>query len=85
MEEIVNRAISAAGGLYKLAALLGVSPQAVVNWRSRGIPIGKCAAVETFTRGAVTRAEMRPADYWLIWPDLKAPKKSKRQPAAAEA
>jgi DNA-binding transcriptional regulator YdaS (Cro superfamily) len=24
--------------------------------------------------GKVTRQEMRPADYWLIWPDLPPPK-----------
>jgi DNA-binding transcriptional regulator YdaS (Cro superfamily) len=25
----------------------------------------------------VTRQEMRPDDYWLIWPDLPAPRKQK--------
>lgn len=84
MEDVVNRAIRAAGGLYKLAAILGVSPQAVVNWRSRGIPLGKCAAVEAATNGEVTRRQMRPADAHLIWPDLPAPKRAKRR-AAVEA
>lgn len=70
MEEVVNRAIKAAGGLYKLAALLGVSPQAVVNWRSRGVPLNKCAQVEAVTGGAVTRTELR-HDAHLIWPELR--------------
>lgn len=33
-----------------------------------------CSAVERLTCGAVTRQSLRPQDYWLIWPDLKAPK-----------
>lgn len=35
-----------------------------------------CTAIEKVTKKAVTRAELRPDDYWLIWPDLKAPKKT---------
>ena len=30
------------------------------------------------TAGAVPREQLRPDDYWLIWPDLKAPKKQKQ-------
>ncbi len=33
-----------------------------------------CVAIEKFTDGQVTRADLRPEDYWLIWPDLPAPK-----------
>lgn len=29
-----------------------------------------CAIIERATDGAVTRADLRPDDYWLIWPDL---------------
>jgi DNA-binding transcriptional regulator YdaS (Cro superfamily) len=29
-----------------------------------------CIAIERATSGAVTRKELRPKDYWLIWPDL---------------
>ena len=32
-----------------------------------------CVCIERLTKGAVTRAELRPRDYWLIWPDLSAP------------
>lgn len=34
-----------------------------------------CLAIERATNGQVTRAELRPDDYWLIWPDLSAPAK----------
>lgn len=37
------------------------------------MPIERCAAIERATQGAVTRQELRPDDYWLIWPDLPAP------------
>jgi DNA-binding transcriptional regulator YdaS (Cro superfamily) len=32
-----------------------------------------CLAIERATGGLVTRQELRPEDYWLIWPDLPAP------------
>jgi DNA-binding transcriptional regulator YdaS (Cro superfamily) len=37
-----------------------------------------CVAIERHSAGEVTRAELRPDDYWLIWPDLPAPKKQKQ-------
>ena len=36
-------------------------------------------AIERFTNKQVTRQELRPDDFWLIWPDLKKPKST--QPA----
>lgn len=33
-----------------------------------------CVAIERETAGAVTRQDLRPEDYWLHWPDLRAPK-----------
>ncbi len=32
-----------------------------------------CLALEKATNGKVTRQDLRPNDYWLIWPDLAAP------------
>lgn len=32
-----------------------------------------CLAIERATGGQVTRQDLRPDDYWLIWPDLAAP------------
>lgn len=34
---------------------------------------GYCAAIERATRGQVTRQDLRPADFWRIWPDLTEP------------
>ena len=33
----------------------------------------KATADRLAAKGAVTRQELRPNDYWLIWPDLPAP------------
>lgn len=33
-----------------------------------------CVAIERATDGQVTRQDLRPEDYWLIWPDLPAPR-----------
>lgn len=52
---------------------LGVSHQAISNWNSRGVPIEHCAAIERATGGQVARKDLRPDDYWLIWPELAAP------------
>ena len=71
----IARAVQILGGPAKVAVLLGVSTQAVCFWRDelRKFPIEYCLAIESATNGAVTRQDIRPDDYWLIWPDLKAP------------
>lgn len=57
----------------RIASALKVSRQAISNWKTRGVPVEHCLAIERATSGAVTRQELRPNDYWLIWPDLPAP------------
>lgn len=42
------------------------------GYKPCGIPLA--VAIEKETQGVVTRQELRPHDYWLIWPDLPAPK-----------
>jgi DNA-binding transcriptional regulator YdaS (Cro superfamily) len=56
----------------------GVSPQVITNWKTRGVPIEYCATVARVSKGVVTRQELRPDDYWMIWPDLQAPDKIAR-------
>ncbi|MDR2219752.1 MAG: helix-turn-helix domain-containing protein [Methylobacillus sp.] len=34
-----------------------------------------CLSVERASNGEVTRQDLRPNDYWRIWPDLPEPKK----------
>ena len=55
-----------------MAAKLGVTPAFVSHWRTgfRPIPVERCAAIEQATNGAVTRKDLRPNDWHLIWPEL---------------
>ena len=61
-----------ATSLEGLGALLGVSKGAVSQWKNEGreVPITHCVVIERLTRGAVTRQELRPNDWHLIWPEL---------------
>ena len=69
----INKAISSAGSASELARKVGVTPQAVCFWRDglRKIPVEKCSAIERATGGLVTRRDLRPDDWHLIWPELK--------------
>lgn len=60
------------GAQATLAKALSVSPTFVNQWRSgsRPVPLEYCSAIERATSGAVTRQDLRPHDYHLIWPEL---------------
>jgi len=60
-----------------LAAEIGASSSFISQWvkGTRPIPTEFMLKLERATNKAVTRQELRPDDYWLIWPDLKAPKR----------
>jgi DNA-binding transcriptional regulator YdaS (Cro superfamily) len=63
-----------------LAALLDCNPAQVSQWvndENRKPDARNCLAIERVTNGLITRQELRPEDYWLIWPDLEAPAKTK--------
>jgi len=32
--------------------------------------VGECVAIERATGGVVTRKDLRPDDWWKIWPEL---------------
>lgn len=68
----IKTACDLVGGQTALASMLGVSPQAVWQWAQhpRGAPVNRCHAIERATSGAVTRRDLRPDDWWLIWPEL---------------
>jgi DNA-binding transcriptional regulator YdaS (Cro superfamily) len=57
-DEALDRAIAAAGGTAKLAKALGLSSQAISQWRR--CPINRTVEVERACEGVVTRAELRP-------------------------
>ena len=58
--------------LEGLGALLGVTKGAVSQWKNEGreVPVVHCVVIEQKTGGAVTRQELRPDDWRLIWPEL---------------
>jgi len=62
------------GGTAKVARMCKVDPAAVSNWRIRGIPGDKFmllgARIETESHGLVTRQDLFPNNYFLIWPEL---------------
>jgi DNA-binding transcriptional regulator YdaS (Cro superfamily) len=68
----IQRAIEIVGSTTKLALILGVTSQAVAFWRDgkRRLPVEACPAIERATHGAVSRRDLRPADWQEIWPEL---------------
>lgn len=78
MSEIhpIDKAAKCLGvSLEGLGLLLGVTKGAVSQWKGdgRNVPVEHCVSIMRATSGVVTRQELRPDDYWLIWPDLPAP------------
>lgn len=53
-------AIAVAGGIGEFTKRLRITPQAVSEWRKRGVPPTRCIEVETIAQGKVTRYELRP-------------------------
>jgi DNA-binding transcriptional regulator YdaS (Cro superfamily) len=62
------------GGTNKVARLCKVASTAVTQWRKNGIPRGKlillAARIEIKSHGLVTRQDMFPGNWYLIWPEL---------------
>lgn len=58
--------------LEGLGAILGVTKGAVSQWKSEGreVPVVHCVVIEQKTDGFVTRKQLRPDDWHLIWPEL---------------
>jgi len=69
----IDKAADIIGSQTALAAVLGVSKGAVSQWKdeNRRVPAAHCLAIERATNGAVTRRDLRPDDFHLIWPDLE--------------
>ena len=66
----VARAIKQAGGGAKLAASLGLGGTTPYMWLARGsVPAEHCASIEAIT--GVMRWELRPKDWYRIWPELR--------------
>lgn len=60
------------GSKSALARLIGVVPPDVTRWLNgeRPVPLRHCAAIERVTNGVVSRRDLRPNDWQVIWPEL---------------
>ncbi|WP_242510797.1 transcriptional regulator [Halorhodospira halophila] len=66
----LKRAADAVGSVTELAQSIGVRQSTVSNWFMRGrVPAERCAAIELATKGAVTRAELRPDVFGELKPE----------------
>lgn len=70
------------GSQQRLGQYLGVTKQAVSQWKHcRTVPIKYCVPIECATGGAVSRRQLRPDDWFRIWPELV----TKKYPAPKQA
>ena len=83
----IMKSIEILGGPSKFAASVGVTTQAACFWRDgkRRLPIELCSVIERATEGAVTRRDLRPNDWHLIWPELVTATHPAPQPQEQEA
>jgi DNA-binding transcriptional regulator YdaS (Cro superfamily) len=86
-EHPVDRAALILGSVAALARALGVTKAAAHQWKESGrrVPIEHCTPIELATGGVVTRRDLRPDDWWRIWPELvtaEHPAPEARQEAA---
>ena len=58
--------------MAQVARALHVTNATVSEWRTgrRPIPVVYCLRIESLFAGAVTRRDLRPDDWQLIWPEL---------------
>ena len=63
------------GGAIKVSKQMDVSVQAVHKWKREGIPAGKlvmmAAQIEKESHGLVSRKDLFPQSYQVIWPELQ--------------
>jgi len=62
------------GGTGKVAKLCEVEPAAVSQWKKNGIPreqlLFLAARIEKESHGLVTRQDLFPNNWYLVWPEL---------------
>jgi DNA-binding transcriptional regulator YdaS (Cro superfamily) len=61
-------------GAMRLAGALRVTPGLVSQWKQgvRPVKVDRCVEIELATGGQVMRWDLRPNDWWLIWPELQS-------------
>lgn len=81
--QLANYFAETRGAQADLARALGVPQSLPSAWaaadqeKRRPVPIQHCLAIERATNGAVTRRDLRPDDWHLIWPELGASTEAK--------
>jgi len=62
------------GGTSKVAKMCKCDQATVSTWRKRGIAHGPllflAARIEKESHGLVTRKDLFPNNFWLIWPEM---------------
>ena len=72
-DQALLKACVAVGGKAELARQIGVSAN-YLSQMTRGerpIPVERCAAIEQATSSSVMRWDLRPLDWWRVWPELR--------------
>jgi DNA-binding transcriptional regulator YdaS (Cro superfamily) len=77
----LHQAIDHCGGLTRLAAAIGVSPQRVSNWVERGVPAERCPDIERATAGAVRCEDLRPDVAWQVLREQALPTLAQQEAA----
>lgn len=69
----VRTACDIVGGINAMARALDVAPSAVHGWATgkQKVPHLRCVQIEELTGGAVGRKQLRPADWYEMWPELR--------------
>jgi hypothetical protein len=76
-------------GTSAVAAIFGVKPPSVHEWRARGIPPDKlirlAPILEKKPKSRWTRQSLFPNDFHLIWPELSGATKNDRRASERRA
>ena len=66
--------INLSGGTARVSRLCEVTMAAVTQWKTNGIPRDKflylASTIEKESHGLLTRKDMFPQSYHIIWPEL---------------
>ena len=70
LNEYLNEGFKTASDL---ARDLKIAPSMIYQYRTgiRSVPVRRCLQLERATEGLVTRKDLRPNDWHLIWPELQ--------------
>ncbi|HEZ5769575.1 TPA: transcriptional regulator [Neisseria lactamica] len=58
------------GSSLAVARELNMAAPSVFSWKTKKIPIIRCIEIENITDKKITRKDLRPDDWHLIWPEL---------------